>query len=79
MTGRDLIVYILENGLENEPVFKDGSFIGFISARRAAVMLDTGVETIHAMIKLGQLDSVWVNGGTFIPADLRSPSDKESV
>ena len=28
MTGRDLIIYILTNNLENEFVFKDGKFIG---------------------------------------------------
>ena len=37
MTGRDLIIYILENGLEDEPVFKDGKFIGFITTGEAAV------------------------------------------
>ena len=31
MTGRELIVYILENGLENEPIFKNGKPIGFIT------------------------------------------------
>ena len=30
MTGRELILYILQNGLENEEVFKDGIFVGFI-------------------------------------------------
>ena len=35
MTGRELILYILSNGLENEPVFKDGKFIGFMTEEEA--------------------------------------------
>ena len=73
MTGRDLIVYILENGLENEPVIKDGTFIGFLPAREAAVKLGTGAATVHAMIQLNQLEAAWINGGIHVPADLRSP------
>jgi hypothetical protein len=43
MTGRDLIVYILQNNLENEPVFKDGKFIGFMTEGEAAEKFDVGV------------------------------------
>ena len=39
MTGRDLIVYILSNNLENEEVFKDGKFIGFIPAQEDIISL----------------------------------------
>lgn len=31
MTGRDLILYILMNNLEDEPVFEEGKFIGFVT------------------------------------------------
>ena len=37
MTGRDLIIYILENNLENEPVYKDGRLLGFLTVTEAAV------------------------------------------
>ena len=56
MTGRDLIVYILSNGLENNPVFKDGKFIGFISAGEAAAKLNVGVATICALVAQGKLE-----------------------
>lgn len=56
MTGKDLIVYILKNNLENEPVFKDGRLLGFLTVEQAAIRLDVGVETINTMIKLGMID-----------------------
>ena len=44
MTGRELIIYILENDLENEPVFQDDKLIGFLNEREAAVKLNVGIE-----------------------------------
>lgn len=69
MTGRELIVYILENGLEDEPVFNDGQFIGFITAEQAAVKKHVGVATIEAWIDLRIVDGVDVKPGTYIPAN----------
>lgn len=70
MTGRELIVYILENRLEDEPVFKDGKFIGFVTAQEAATKLDVGKETVQAMVQLGQLKAARVGGALLIPANL---------
>lgn len=36
MTGRDLILYILENHLEDEQVFEEGNLLGFITIIEAA-------------------------------------------
>ena len=42
MTGRDLIIYILENGLEDEPIIQDGMIImknlGYIPLDEAALI-----------------------------------------
>ena len=40
MTGRELILYILENGLENEPVIKNGTFVGFMTVTQAAEKME---------------------------------------
>ena len=69
MTGRELIVYILENGLEDEPVFENGKFIGFVTAEEAAVKKHVGVATIQAWIDLCIVDGVNVEPGTYIPAN----------
>lgn len=58
MLGRDLIIYILQNGLENEEIFKDGSFVGFMTMEEAAVKYNVGVGTIYAWMVMGQLDYV---------------------
>lgn len=69
MTGRDLIVYILSNGLENEQVFKDGTFIGFITESEVAEKLGVGIATVHAWISEGYLYAVQINNTFYIPAD----------
>lgn len=69
MTGRELIVYILQHNLEDEPVFKDGVFVGFLTVDEAAEKMDVGPATVSTLTKLGVLDSIWVDGGTYIQAD----------
>lgn len=58
MTGKELIIYILANNLENEPVFNNGEIIGFVTITKAAEILDVGKETIRAWIKLGTIKNV---------------------
>lgn len=71
MTGRDLIVYILSNNLENEPVFKNGSFVGFITVEEAAVKMNVGVETIYVWMSQGWLKHFRIGETYFVPADCR--------
>ena len=37
MTGKELILYILQNNLENEQVFRNGIFIGFMDETETAI------------------------------------------
>lgn len=71
MTGRDLILYILSNGLENEPIFKDGTFIGFITVEEAAKRMNVGVATIHVWISLDMLDYIQINNTYLVSAECR--------
>lgn len=73
MTGRDLILYILSNGLENEEIFKNGKFIGFMTAEEAAVKLNVGVATIYSWVTMGMLEGVMIAGALYIPANAKSP------
>lgn len=66
MTGRELIVYILKNGLEDEPVFANGKFIGFITACEAASKLNVGVATVNTWIDQGILDGIRINDTVYI-------------
>lgn len=69
MTGRDLIIYIMKNGLEDKPVFEDGKFIGFLTAEEAAVKKQVGSATIQAWVDLGFMEGVTVNPDMYIPVD----------
>lgn len=73
MTGRDLIVYILTNNLENEPVFKDGKFIGFDTVGEVAAENGVGLATVYAWIHQRRLPSVAIYEGIYIPANYVSP------
>lgn len=77
MTGRELILYILENGLEDEPVFKDGVFIGFVTPSDVAVKTNVGTATVHAWIHQGRLQSEAVREGIYIPANFISPMQRQ--
>ena len=67
MTGRDLILYILANQLEDEQVVQDGKLIGFNTVDEQAVKLGVGSSTVEAMIQLGQLDYVVIGNTNYIP------------
>ena len=69
MTGRELICYILENHLEDEPVVKNGKFIGFVTEEELAEICDVGAASIRAGIALGIFpseDVVDVKGGRYL-------------
>lgn len=75
MTGRDLILHILKNNLENEPVFEDGKFIGFITIGEAASKMNVGLATIAAWISSGRIDCVLIGGTVYVPCNFELPLD----
>ena len=77
MTGRELIMYILTNHLEDEPVFKDGRLMGFMTLEEAAVKLGIGSASVQTMAQLGLIDSVQIAGMTYIPVNLRMDALKD--
>jgi excisionase family DNA binding protein len=74
MTGRDLILYILSNNLEDEPVFQNGKFIGFITAAEAAAKMNVGVPTICVWVAQHQLNGIRIGDQIYIPADSVRPN-----
>ena len=73
MTGRELIVYILENGLEDEPIYEDGRLLGFMTAAEAAVKMEVGVATIWVWVAQGKLFGLLLGGTMYIPANAERP------
>ena len=74
MTGRDLIVYILQNGLEDEPVYKNGNLLGFMTAIEAAVKFEVGLNTIYVWFDVGMLEGVKIGEALYIPANTERPN-----
>ena len=73
MTGRELIVYILENGLEDDPIYENGKFIGYMTSVEAAQKFDVGVATIWVWVAQGKLDGLFLGGTMFIPVNAVRP------
>lgn len=67
MTGRELIIYILKNHLEDEEVFKDGKIIGFMSAAEFAELWDVGEATVRLWVTLGYVDGLFMYDDLYIP------------
>ena len=51
MTGRDLIIYIMQNGLEDKPVFENGALLGFMTERQFAEKMSVGVASVEVWIE----------------------------
>lgn len=78
MTGRDLIIYILQNGLEDEEVFKDDKILGFMTVMEAAVKFNVGISTVRAWIHTEQLEGIRIGNEIYIPANADSPLKEET-
>jgi excisionase family DNA binding protein len=76
VTGKDLIIYILENGLLDEPVFKDGRILGFMTVMEAAVKFGVGVSTVKLWVQMGSVYAIKLGDEIYIPADAQSPMMK---
>ena len=67
MTGRELIIYILQNHLEDEPVFEDGRLLGFITVDEAAAKVGVGPATIRAWLAMGLMQYIQIGDSIYIP------------
>ena len=73
MTGRDLIIYILQNNLEDKDVFKNGIFVGLMPEEEAAAKFKVGVPTIRVWHALGFIRSISIGDSIFVFRDTEDP------
>lgn len=73
MTGRDLIIYIIQNRLEDEEVYKDGVFLGFMGEVEAALYFGVGLSTIRTWFEEGMIPGIKLGNLIFIPANAKHP------
>lgn len=76
MTGRDLIIYILENHLEDKPILNNEKPIGFMTVKEAATKFDVGLETIKVWYNLGVIPGVNINDVLYIPYNAVKKEEK---
>lgn len=78
MTGRDLILYILENHLEDKEI--NAEFLGLMTLEEAAVKLQTGPETVRVLASRNFITPIAVGGTLYILPDQKFQDKiKESV
>lgn len=76
MTGRELVIYILQNNLLDELVFDDGKILGFITIEEAAAKMGVGVATVRVWINQDRLKAVTIGNSIYIPANFKSPMEE---
>ena len=76
MTGRDLIIYILKNGLEDKEIFKDGKINGFLTLEEAAAKLNVGTATVLLWYALGRLQGFTLLDKIYFPRDIKDPREQ---
>lgn len=70
MTGRDLIIYILQNNLEDVKII-DYKVLGFMTVDEAAVKFGASSNTIKAWVGMKWLPSVTIGEIIYIPANAK--------
>ena len=73
MTGRELIIYIMQNNLEDKEIFKDGSLVGFMSVGQACARFKVGVETVRLWYFSGLLKGIKLGDSLYFPIDATDP------
>ena len=73
MTGKELILYILQNNLENTIVLEDGFFTGFMTEGEAAVKFNVGIETIRAWYSCKWIKGTKIGDSLYFLKDVADP------
>lgn len=74
ITAKEWMLYILANNLEDEPIFKDGKPLGFLTIVEAAAKFDVGMATVRVWINEDMLPAILVGNETYIPMTAERPN-----
>lgn len=75
MTGRELVIYILENGLEDDEIIDEaGNPAGMMTPEEAAEKFEVPLATITAWLGTGKLASFFIGGTHYIPQNAQNPN-----
>jgi hypothetical protein len=73
MTGKELILYILQNNLEDTVVLDGCLFVGFMTEEEAAVKFNVGVETIRAWYVCKGISGTKIGDSLYFRKDVADP------
>ena len=79
MTGKELILYILQNNLEDTVVLDGGFFTGFMTEGEAAVKFNVGISTIKAWYQCRWLDGTKIGDSLYFRKDIADPRTKFKI
>lgn len=74
MTGKELIIYILENDLlDEEMISVSGAPAWLMTAGEAAAKFNVGIETIRVWVTQNRLDGVLIGEEFYIYKNAKDP------
>lgn len=76
MTGRELIIFIMEHKLEDVSMFDEKIIPGLMTLDEAAVKWDSGIHTLKALFEMGKLPGVRIDGCIYIYHKTKNPFEK---
>lgn len=76
MTGKELILYILQNNLEDTVVLDKGFFVGFMTEEEAAVKFGVGTAQIRAWYNCRMLQGTQIGDSLYFRKDTADPRIK---
>ena len=75
MLGRELIIYILQNGLEDKDVFADGTFLDLMTVKETAAKFGVGVFTVLVWYHEGYIRGITIGDSVYIFRDTKDPRE----
>lgn len=77
MTGRELIIFILENNLEDVSIFDGDTLPGLMTLDEAAVKWHSGRNTLKALFEMGKIPGVIIDEKIYIHKSVENPFSKD--
>ncbi len=73
LTGRDLIIYIMENQLEDNYILDEGRLLGFMTLSEAAVKFGVGLVTVEVWWAMDYIEGIKIGEDIYISMDAQKP------